>query len=71
MMSTLVQSRVFQRSDLLAGQVQTMDPAEDNQVFDFLFEYETVQLGAPAAILCPAGVCAGVALGRAEHGRPF
>ena len=43
-MSTLDQSSVLQRPDLLAGQVQTMDPAEDNQVFDLLYEYETVQL---------------------------
>ena len=48
MMSTLDQSSVLQRPDLLAGQVQTMDPAEDNQVFDLLFEYETVQLNQGA-----------------------
>ena len=48
MMSTLDQSSVFQRPDLLTGQVQTMDPAEDNQVFDLLYEYETVQLNQGA-----------------------
>ena len=43
-MSTLDQSIACQRPHLLTGQIQTMDPAEDNQVFDLLYEYETVQL---------------------------
>ena len=29
---------------LLAGHTQTVDPAEDNKIFDLLFDYETVQL---------------------------
>lgn len=47
-MSTLDQSIACQRPHLLTGQVQTMDPAEDNQVFDLLYEYETVQLNQGA-----------------------
>ncbi len=47
-MSTLDQNIDCQRPHLLAGQVQTMDPAEDNQVFDLLYEYETVQLNQGA-----------------------
>ena len=43
-MSTADQSIVSQSSHLLAGQVQTLDPAEDNQVLGLLYEYETVQL---------------------------
>ena len=43
-MSTTDQSIASQSSHLLAGQVQTLDPAEDNQVLGLLYEYETVQL---------------------------
>ena len=43
-MSTADQSIASQSSHLLAGQVQTLDPAEDNQVLGLLYEYETVQL---------------------------
>ena len=41
-MSTADQSIACQISHLLAGQVQTLDPAEDNQVLRLLYEYETV-----------------------------
>ena len=47
-MSTSDQSIVSQNSHLLAGQVQTLDPAEDNQVLGLLYEYETVQLNQGA-----------------------
>ena len=43
-MSTADQSIASQSPHLLAGQVQTLDPAEDNQVLGLLYEYETVQL---------------------------
>ena len=43
-MSTAEQSIECQSSHLLTGQVQTLDPAEDNQVLGLLYEYETVQL---------------------------
>ncbi|MDO7714172.1 MAG: hypothetical protein MUP93_04790, partial [Pirellulales bacterium] len=43
-MSTADQSIASQSSHLLVGQVQTLDPAEDNQVLGLLYEYETVQL---------------------------
>ena len=33
-----------QSPPLLAGHTQTTDPAEDNKIFDLLFDYETVQL---------------------------
>ena len=33
---------------LLAGHTQTVDPAEDNEIFDLLFDYETVQLAQGA-----------------------
>ena len=33
-----------QSPPLLAGHTQTADPAEDNKIFDLLFDYETVQL---------------------------
>lgn len=47
-MSTTDQSIASQSSHLLAGQVQTLDPAEDNQVLGLLYEYETVQLNQGA-----------------------
>ncbi|RZO62412.1 MAG: AraC family transcriptional regulator [Phycisphaeraceae bacterium] len=47
-MSTADQSIASQSSHLLAGQVQTLDPAEDNQVLGLLYEYETVQLNQGA-----------------------
>ena len=47
-MSTIDQSIASQSSHLLAGQVQTLDPAEDNQVLGLLYEYETVQLNQGA-----------------------
>ena len=47
-MSTTDQSIASQSSHLLAGQVQTIDPAEDNQVLGLLYEYETVQLNQGA-----------------------
>ena len=47
-MSTADQSIASQSSPLLAGQVQTLDPAEDNQVLGLLYEYETVQLNQGA-----------------------
>ena len=47
-MSIADQSIASQSSHLLAGQVQTLDPAEDNQVLGLLYEYETVQLNQGA-----------------------
>lgn len=47
-MSTADQNIACQSSHLLAGQVQTLDPAEDNQVLGLLYEYETVQLNQGA-----------------------
>ena len=47
-MSTADQSIASQISHLLTGQVQTLDPAEDNQVLGLLYEYETVQLNQGA-----------------------
>lgn len=47
-MSTADQSIASQSPHLLAGQVQTLDPAEDNQVLGLLYEYETVQLNQGA-----------------------
>lgn len=47
-MSTVDQSIASQSSHLLAGQVQTLDPAEDNRVLGLLYEYETVQLNQGA-----------------------
>ena len=47
-MSTTDQSIASQNSHLLAGLVQTLDPAEDNQVLGLLYEYETVQLNQGA-----------------------
>lgn len=47
-MSTTDQSIASQSSHLLAGLVQTLDPAEDNQVLGLLYEYETVQLNQGA-----------------------
>ena len=47
-MSTADQSIASQSSHLLAGQVQTLDPAEDNQVLRLLYDYETVQLNQGA-----------------------
>ena len=43
-MSTADQSIASQSPHLLAGQVQTLDPAEDNQVLGLLYEYGTVQI---------------------------
>jgi AraC-like DNA-binding protein len=47
-MSTADQSIACQSSHLLAGQFQTLDPAEDNQVLRLLYDYETVQLNQGA-----------------------
>jgi AraC family ethanolamine operon transcriptional activator len=43
-MSVIKQVTAEQSSELLAGHVQSVDPAEDNKIFDLLYEYETVQL---------------------------
>ena len=43
---TTIQSTPFPPVPLLAGQVKTVDPAEENQLFDLLYDYETVQLSS-------------------------
>ncbi len=47
-MSVIKQVTVEQSSELLTGHVQSVDPAEDNKIFDLLYEYETVQLAQGA-----------------------
>lgn len=44
MMSVMKPVAAHQGPPLLAGHTQTVDPDEDNKIFDLLFDYETVQL---------------------------